>query len=101
MPEMDGISEAIEIKRLEQTLRESNPDLPKVRIVMITAYDTEEAVQKCREIGVTDYLTKPVALRQLIPICREVFNDGRVEQFLKEQSESNSGELSEFGGRFG
>ena len=28
MPEMDGISEAIAIKQLERTLRQTNPDLP-------------------------------------------------------------------------
>jgi len=70
MPEMDGISEATEIKRIEQELRETNHDIPEVRIVMITAYDTEEAVQKCRDIGVTDYSRSRSPSRNLCPSAK-------------------------------
>ena len=60
MPEMDGITEALQIKMHEKILREKNPSLREIKIVMISAYDYTDAIEKCAAIGVKDYLTKPL-----------------------------------------
>ena len=39
MPEMDGITEAQQIKMHEKILREKNPSLHEIKIVMVSAYD--------------------------------------------------------------
>ena len=73
MPIMDGITEARQIKVHEKALLEQNPSLPTVRIVMVSAYEGAESMQELRQIGVHDYLQKPVSLDGLIPICNEVW----------------------------
>lgn len=40
---------------------------------MVSAYDYEETIEKARKVGVRDYLTKPVSVDRLLPICKEVF----------------------------
>ena len=60
MPNMDGIAEAQQIKSHEQILRQKNPSLPQIRIVMVSAYDYPETINSCKKIGVRDYLVKPV-----------------------------------------
>ena len=73
MPEMDGISEAKQIKEDERALLSRNPNLPKVHFVMVSAYDDEETIQKCKDIGIHDYITKPVSVAKMFPICDKVF----------------------------
>jgi len=73
MPEMDGISEAKQIQADEIALLSRNPNLPKVHFVMVSAYDDEETIQKCKDIGINDYIPKPVTILKLGPICEKVF----------------------------
>ena len=84
MPEMDGITEAKQIQTHEKILLKKNPNLPKVHIVMVSAYDDEETVQKCKDIGIHDYLTKPVAVAKLKPICDKIFK--LADAFAEENS---------------
>ena len=72
---MDGIAEAQQIKSHEQILRQRNPSLPEVRIVMVSSYDYPETINRCKKIGVRDYLVKPIIVDKLVPICKEVYPD--------------------------
>ena len=81
MPKMDGITAAQTIQAHEQRFLDLNPSLPRVKIVMVSSYDTLDVVKKCRDIGITDYLTKPVSLKLLRPICDKLFPEkSRIEE---------------------
>lgn len=58
MPNMDGYDLAIAIRRAEG----SHGHLP---IVALTANALKSEAQRCREVGMDDYLTKPLLLDQL------------------------------------
>ena len=53
MPEMDGV------EVLERLQADTTRDTPAV--IVISALDDPEKVEKCRQLGAQDYLTKPVA----------------------------------------
>lgn len=59
MPEMDGIECLREIRRVH----------PTVRVMMVTAYS--ERIDKAREIGALDILSKPLAIDNLIPVLEK------------------------------
>lgn len=56
MPGMNGIQLARAIRSLE----------PATRIIVISAYDEAEFCKAFDEIGVDDYLVKPIALEKLV-----------------------------------
>lgn len=58
MPEMDGYET---IKRIRNN--HIRHDIP---IIAITAKNQEEDMQKCLEVGATDYCAKPIEINQLI-----------------------------------
>lgn len=60
MPAMDGIT-------FFKTVR-NNPHLAAIPFIFLTANDSPEAIQEGRELGVEDYLTKPVESRDLLAI---------------------------------
>jgi len=49
MPQMNGIDVVKKIKEIR----------PTQKIIMITAFSTEDKMIECDKIGVSDYLTKP------------------------------------------
>eukprot|EP00767_Chilomastix_cuspidata_P005946 gnl/Chilomastix_cuspidata/6223.p2 GENE.gnl/Chilomastix_cuspidata/6223~~gnl/Chilomastix_cuspidata/6223.p2 ORF type:complete len:122 (-),score=21.62 gnl/Chilomastix_cuspidata/6223:486-851(-) len=49
MPQMTGIDVVKEIKK----------EIPNQKIIMMTAFSTEEKLIECDDLEVTDYLTKP------------------------------------------
>lgn len=51
MPGMDGV-------QLVEKLRETHPGMP---VVVITGYPSQDTLHEAARLGVTDYLTKPVA----------------------------------------
>jgi len=55
MPGMDGI----EVLR---RIRERDPDLP---VIILTGWASDQQINEARQLGVTDVLEKPVALRNL------------------------------------
>jgi signal transduction histidine kinase/DNA-binding response OmpR family regulator len=57
MPEADGFALATEIKRM--------PKLADAVVVMLTSGDYQGDLQRCKEIGVAAYLTKPVRQPEL------------------------------------
>ncbi|HLO66392.1 MAG TPA: ATP-binding protein [Holophaga sp.] len=60
MPEMDGFEAARRIRRLE-----AEGGRPRLPIVALTANATKEDMQKCREAGMDDFLSKPYTSRSL------------------------------------
>lgn len=51
MPGMDGL-------QIVRKLRETHPKMP---VIVITGYPSQDTLQEAARLGVTDYLTKPVA----------------------------------------
>jgi len=58
MPKMDGFSLAEKIRQ--------NPALAKSTVMMLSSGDTIGASSRCRKIGITSYLTKPVKQDDLL-----------------------------------
>jgi two-component system sensor histidine kinase/response regulator len=57
MPEMDGFDLADRIKKL--------PNLTKVVILMLTSGEKRGDLKRCHELGVSNYLTKPIRRAEL------------------------------------
>ncbi len=56
MPQMDGI----------EFLKEAKGAMPKVSVIMMTAYSTQDRIVECKKIGAEDYVTKPfISLRDV------------------------------------
>ncbi len=60
MPEMDGFTLA---KRIRRT-----PELAGVTIMMLSSADLLGEAERCRELGVTAYLTKPIREAELLHV---------------------------------
>lgn len=73
MPEMDGITEAKHIINHEKILLLQNPGHSKIEIVMVTAFDTEEVIEKVKQLGITQFLVKPVNIKLVTPILERTF----------------------------
>lgn len=67
MPGMDGL-EATRLIR-------QNPDLERVPILALTALAMEGDRDRCLAAGATDYLTKPVKLRELVQQIEQMLTD--------------------------
>lgn len=61
MPIMDGIEATIAIREYEK-----EKGIKKIRIVAITANAMNEDKDKCFEIGMNGYITKPIQTEELI-----------------------------------
>ncbi|MED5387622.1 MAG: 7TM diverse intracellular signaling domain-containing protein [Pseudomonadota bacterium] len=70
MPVMDGYDATREIRALEQ----SSTAHPHCWIIALSAHATGDYVQKAREAGVDDYLSKPVSQQQV----RDALDRGQV-----------------------
>eukprot|EP00347_Sterkiella_histriomuscorum_P016419 403353254 len=66
MPIMDGFQSTMEIRKFEDSLFEIKSSLQeKATIIALTAYTADLFKQKCFEVGMDDYLTKPVSADQI------------------------------------
>ncbi len=63
MPVKDGIEATREIRQFEE-----ENDLPRVRIVAVTCFSTDEYQRDAFTAGVDMYLVKPVSMKALKPI---------------------------------
>ena len=55
MPDMDGIEA---LKRIKRTY-------PKVKVIMVTAIETNEKIEEAIKLGADNYITKPLSLEYL------------------------------------
>ena len=60
MPELDGLSAALEIRAAERRAR-----APRTRIIALTANAFEEDRRLAQAAGIDDFLTKPVVIADL------------------------------------
>jgi two-component system sensor histidine kinase/response regulator len=67
MPEMDGFSLAAEIKQM--------PSLPQPKIIMLTSAGVRGDAARCRSLGISAYLTKPVRQSELLDAIMYVLGD--------------------------
>jgi two-component system sensor histidine kinase/response regulator len=73
MPEMDGFELA---KRIQDS-----PGLPKAVILMLTSGDRGDDIGRCRKLGVSAYLTKPVRRSELrAAITTAIARQGSLEE---------------------
>ena len=73
MPVMDGITAAKVILALQEELLRANPSLPKITITAISAYNDASTKRRCRNAGITGFLSKPISLDQLKPTMDATF----------------------------
>ncbi|MCC6917488.1 ATP-binding protein [Nitrosomonas sp.] len=64
MPEMDGY-------QLTQSIRSEKRDQSQIPIIALTANALKGEAEKCRALGMNDYLSKPVQLEQLKPVLEK------------------------------
>ena len=62
MPEMDGYEATQEIRKIES--------LKTLPIIALTAKAMKEDKEKCFSVGMSDYISKPVNLEQLLSLMR-------------------------------
>ena len=65
MPEMNGIT----------FLKELNKQFPKSNVIMITAYGGVESYIEAMNLGVFEYINKPVKIEELKSIIRKIFRE--------------------------
>lgn len=65
MPVMDGYTATMHIRAREHDL-----GLPAIPIIALTAHALPEHRDKCLACGMNDYLTKPVAMEDLMAILQ-------------------------------
>jgi len=65
MPRRNGLS------LLDEIARES----PETKVVIMTAYGTEETRQQALQRGACAYLDKPVSRAELLNLCRKALKD--------------------------
>ena len=61
MPVMDGYEATVQIRAEERAL-----DMDPVPIIALTAYTMSEEVERCYEVGCSDYLAKPLGKAKLL-----------------------------------
>ncbi|MEI7502204.1 MAG: response regulator [Paludibacter sp.] len=69
MPEMDGIEATLEIRTLEQGSENHTP------IIALTAGAMPTEREKCLEVGMDDFLTKPIEQEKLLLTLNRYFNN--------------------------
>lgn len=65
MPEMNGIT----------FLKELNKNFPKSNVIMITAYGGVESYIEAMNLGVFEYINKPVKIEELKSILKKIFKE--------------------------
>jgi len=66
MPDMDGFELTRRIRTIERDAREKNLGNSHLPIVAVTANALPGDAERCREVGMDDYLAKPLEIRTLM-----------------------------------
>jgi two-component system response regulator RpfG len=80
MPDIDGIEF---IRRLRTV-----PGYGHVPIVMVTIFDSKQIRYRALDAGVTDFLTKPVDMRECVARCRNLLMLRRQQLLLEDRGRS-------------
>lgn len=80
MPIMDGLETTRTIKQIE------NIRMPK--IIMLTAFGREEVAKKAREIGINEFLVKPITYSSLFNAIMNVF--GKEMKFKRDKIDNDN-----------
>jgi CheY-like chemotaxis protein len=64
MPKVDGIEVLRQVK--------ADPDLRNIPVIMLTTSDEEQSIQRCRELGCSDYVVKPLDIPNFIQAIHKV-----------------------------
>jgi CheY-like chemotaxis protein len=71
MPEMDGLEATHQIRQQEQATGQHIP------IVAMTAHATNSFEERCRQLGMDEFLTKPIQPRRLFEVLRNIAQQRR------------------------
>ena len=77
MPVMDGISMAAEIRAVS----------PKTDIIVLSAYSETNYLLQAIEIGISNFILKPINIEQVINILDKRIDSIRSEQLIQQQQE--------------
>ncbi len=64
MPQMDGFTTALAIRQL--------PHCKTIPMIAMTAHDYQQQSEKCRQVGCSGYLGKPIRRQELLEILNEM-----------------------------
>jgi len=70
---------------------------PKVPVVMATAIDDQQTVQRSRSLGAVDYISKPIKPDQLLQVIRRVTAPAPEEPVMSEETSAPQPELPSAG----
>jgi PAS domain S-box-containing protein len=85
MPGMDGLDAAREIRRIEGSRNGAAKPVP---IIALTAHALKGREATCREVGMDDFMTKPIRRKPLLD---------RVHRWISTQAATNKGRITEIG----
>ncbi|NIA31678.1 MAG: response regulator, partial [Actinobacteria bacterium] len=77
LPEMTG-------KEMAMTMLKIRPDLP---VVLCTGYSDTVTKEEAKEIGIREFVLKPISLREMPKIVRRVLDESQVGQ-VKNRTEA-------------
>jgi len=86
MPEMDGFEVAARIKR--------DPRLAEATIMMISSAQRQGDVARCREIGIAQYLTKPIKQSSLLNAILAALDAGSAEPTAEDSAAAREAQLA-------
>lgn len=90
MPFMDGI----EFSKI------AKERYPRLKIIVLTAYEEFEYAKQCIAIGVVDYLLKPVNRKEIAEILQkiksEIGEEDEIEDVAGDKTEGNMGKICRF-----
>ncbi len=64
MPRVDGIETLRQIK--------SEPKLEKIPVIMLTTTDDPQEIERCYELGCTNYIIKPIEYREFVETIKDL-----------------------------
>ena len=64
MPRVDGVEVLKQIKK--------DDELRKMPVIMVTTTDDPKEVEKCHDMGCSNYLTKPVDYEQFVDVIKQL-----------------------------
>ena len=71
MPEMDGYEATRRIRRIEEGLKNANPEYTPVPIIAMTANVFREDIEKCLECGMNGHIGKPLDVNEFFDTLRK------------------------------